>query len=185
MEDLLSALTLLAGTSSIDILDMEDYLSGVNLEAGTSNIDQKWGLFIYRTTYDDQALWERYLAYVKAAIMRAIEPQPEPNPQISWDLYFDKIFRRTILRSRFELLTKDDEENLKSKSILELREEFRRWAATIPSEEKTGMNKPKYNHFLYVNKEILNWFQKVETARGDREPDYLHEDMIAVIVKVD
>ncbi|KAI0848919.1 hypothetical protein F5Y00DRAFT_269879 [Daldinia vernicosa] len=92
-------------------------------------------------------------------------------------------YRRAILRSRFELLTKDDEDNLKGKSILELREEFRRWAATIPSEEKKGTSRRKYNYFLYVDKEILDWFQKVETARGNCEPDYLHEDVVAVMVK--
>ncbi|KAI1648673.1 uncharacterized protein F4817DRAFT_314632 [Daldinia loculata] len=164
---------------------MATYLPVLTYLAGLSNFDRKWGLFIYRTTYDDQELWERYLAYVKTAIMHAIKPQSEPDLPSSWNPFTYEFPRRAKLQSRFELLTKEDKKNLNGKSISEAREEFRHWVATVPSEEKKGISRPRYNYFLYVDRDVLDRFQIVETARGDREPDYVLEDVIAIIVEAD
>ncbi|OTA91773.1 hypothetical protein M434DRAFT_12872 [Hypoxylon sp. CO27-5] len=76
---------------------------------------QTWGFFIYRTTYDDQALWERYLVYLKATMMAAFEPWSDP-PAAELSVCI-------TLQSRFKFITKKDEENLEG--ALELHQSWR------------------------------------------------------------
>ncbi|OTA98949.1 hypothetical protein M426DRAFT_16914 [Hypoxylon sp. CI-4A] len=136
--------------------------------------NETWGFIIYRTTYDDQALWERYLAYVKKAMRASLAPR---DPFAYGQAACMK------LRLKFELQTKENKEDLEGKSILELREEFGRWVTTIPKDEKRGISKPRYDYFLYVDKEVLDRFQRLESARGDREPNFITEEVVAIVVE--
>ncbi|KAI0117007.1 hypothetical protein F4814DRAFT_448010 [Daldinia grandis] len=158
---------------------MATHLPLLSYLLGVVDTDQRWGFFVYRTIYDDQVLWERYLTYIQGAIAYAIQPSDD---RIFWNPPIYRISRRATLRSRFELWTIEDEGTLKEKPILDLREEFRHWVAPVSPEEKKGVTRPRYNYFLYVDKDVLDRFKGVEAARGDREPDYIQEEVVIIVV---
>ncbi|KAI1504254.1 hypothetical protein F5X99DRAFT_406323 [Biscogniauxia marginata] len=87
-----------------------------SLELWEPNTPHSWGFFVYRTTYTDQGLWERYTSYLRNAVLASVEEHEESEK----------------LKSTFELIFKEDREALEGRSLEEVREIFGRWVAALP-----------------------------------------------------
>ncbi|KAI1100228.1 hypothetical protein F4804DRAFT_54463 [Jackrogersella minutella] len=152
--------------------------------ARTCGVPYRWGFIIYRTAYDDQELWDQYLICIREAIMRALEPWNDPLGQNSWDYSEDEQIASADVKASFEIVTKEDQATLDGKTIDEVREIFASWVASFPDEEKGGHHDPRYNYFLYVDKEVLEMFSEVHfDLKMTEEPDYLDFEMFVVAVE--
>ncbi|KAI1415282.1 hypothetical protein F5Y13DRAFT_187385 [Hypoxylon sp. FL1857] len=115
--------------------------------------------------------------------MAALEPWSDLVARGYWNPSAAELSASTKLQSRFELLTKENEEDLQGKTVLELREEFGHWVTTVPKEAKRCISRPRYDYFLYVDKRVLDKFKRVEAERGDAEPNYIAEEVVAIAVE--
>ncbi|KAI1152574.1 hypothetical protein F4825DRAFT_418404 [Nemania diffusa] len=63
--------------------------------------DISWGLYVYRATYEDQDLWERYIEYIRNAVISRLHPLSDNNSESDHSR-----FKR--LRDSFQLFIKED-----------------------------------------------------------------------------
>ncbi|KAJ3951208.1 hypothetical protein N0V92_012387 [Colletotrichum tropicale] len=108
-----------------------------------------WGFYVYRTTYDDQELWERYLNY----IYKCIDNQ----------LKFESEFDRERLRRHFRLTVIEDP-TLANVSTEHVRQRFMTWVSSLPPGDDPQQEVPpkdhrdpiRFSYPLYVDSECLN-----------------------------
>ncbi|KAF4476475.1 hypothetical protein CGCF415_v011266 [Colletotrichum fructicola] len=113
-----------------------------------------WGFYVYRTTYDDQELWERYLTYIYQCIDNTLK--------------FQSKFDRERLRRHFRLTIIEDP-SLANVSPEYVRQKFMKWVSSLPPRgdqpggDQQGELPPedhrdpiRFAYPLYVDSECLN-----------------------------
>ncbi|KAK1580587.1 uncharacterized protein LY79DRAFT_560875 [Colletotrichum navitas] len=117
----------------------------------------RWGFNLYRTTYDNQPLWDRYVSNLNHQINDTFSYQSEADRQT-----LQAIFRLNIIEGP----------DLEGASILEVRDRFTSWVSTLPSEADLQRDLPHVNdrdhvlftYPLYVDAECLQSLQDKEDA---------------------
>ncbi|KAI8159128.1 hypothetical protein K4K49_004279 [Colletotrichum sp. SAR 10_70] len=133
----------------------------------------RWGFYLYRTTYDDQALWERYLKHIHGCI----------DAQLSFETEFDK----ERLKRHFRLNVIEDP-TLDNAPVELVRQRFRTWVSDLPPEGDQQQDVPPLEHRdpvlfsypLYVDTECLESLLAYEKAVEDGQ----HEDDASDLVFV-
>ncbi|KAI0502919.1 hypothetical protein F5B22DRAFT_652611 [Xylaria bambusicola] len=137
----------------------------------------RWGLYVYRATYEDQSLWERYMEYVHNAVLSHLQPFDDKERE-------SDALRYQKLRDSFRLVIREDKawDNL---TLLQMREIFDRSSLLNVNEPDPtswltcGMDRW---YFVYVNKETLMDFQAIDDSRQAPTPNYLKEEVTFIIV---
>ncbi|KAI1267116.1 hypothetical protein F5Y18DRAFT_444082 [Xylariaceae sp. FL1019] len=124
-------------------------------------LDYRWGLYVYRTTFDDQGLWNRYMDYVHSAVTTRIKNsyyRAQSDPDV-----VEKV------SSSFQLRAKEDK-SLENLSYTQVRENYRQWIAAGEADQDWGTGG--------------GMFQRIEESRARKnEPvDYFKEDVPLMIV---
>ncbi|TDZ32232.1 hypothetical protein C8034_v011655 [Colletotrichum sidae] len=73
----------------------------------------RWGFYLYRTTYDDQPLWERYISGLRQRAMDVIAADAS-----------DKVAE---MQQCFRITVIEDKDTLDGKSIEEVQQRFNNW----------------------------------------------------------
>lgn len=110
----------------------------------------RWGFYLYRTTYSDQPLWERHIAYIREEATKSLDYEDNRDQ-------LKKHFRLTII----------EDPSLGEASIEEVQERFRAWVAALPEEGDEEQEIPafdrrdqgRFDYCLYVDAECLRSFE--------------------------
>ncbi|KAF6842286.1 hypothetical protein CMUS01_03231 [Colletotrichum musicola] len=132
----------------------------------------RWGFYLYRTTYIDQPLWERYIAYMREEASKTIYNEDNGDR-------LKKHFRLTII----------EDPSLDGASVEEVQERFRAWVAALPEEGDEEQEIPAFDrrdhgrfyYCLYVDADCLHSFEipsETEDESGKRQ------DPVSAFVKV-
>lgn len=157
----------------------------------------RWGFVIYRTTYDDDEAWERYLEVLKLTARHSLV---ELGGDVLLEQYME--CRWTLLPS-LQLRTQprhclthippsgpviSDRATLDGASKAEVRRHFKSWCAGRseerdgPGARKKGVRRlPRFKHCLYVDRKCLDTLSRLpenycELQRTD------HESNVVVVV---
>ncbi|KAJ0351636.1 hypothetical protein COL154_002916 [Colletotrichum chrysophilum] len=139
----------------------------------------RWGFYLYRTTYDNQPLWERYISNLRQRAFDFIAR--------------DSSSKRDEMQTTFRISVIEDRESLDGASIQEVLTRFQSWANALPDESDESQDIPandsrdyaRFNLYLYVDAECLSSletsipFVKVvnaETPVPDSEEEYSDSD---------
>ncbi|KAI8249136.1 hypothetical protein K4K58_011088 [Colletotrichum sp. SAR11_239] len=135
----------------------------------------RWGFYLYRTTYDNQPVWERYISNLRQRAFDFIAR--------------DSSSKRDEMQATFRISVIEDRESLDGASIQEVLTRFQSWANALPDESDESQDIPandsrdyaRFNLCLYVDGECLSSletsipFAKVvnaETPIPDSEEEY-------------
>ncbi|KAI1262341.1 hypothetical protein F5Y18DRAFT_439123 [Xylariaceae sp. FL1019] len=150
--------------------------------------DHRWGFYVYRTTFDDQEIWERYMNYIHNAVTTHIQ-----NPSYCRGMD-PEVVRKC--HSSFQFVTKEDK-SLEGLTYDQVREIFHQWIVTGDAENDWGSgynmrnvmeaeadSAIQYWYFVYVDKDILEGFRQIDDGRAEKnEPvDYDKENVALMIV---
>ncbi|KAI0818442.1 hypothetical protein GGR55DRAFT_77120 [Xylaria sp. FL0064] len=136
--------------------------------------DYRWGFYVYRTTFEDEDLWRRYIYYIFDAVMENIE---RSSAELSRDL-------REELQSRFQLVLRGH----RSLDGLTRDEARARFGLGISggrggaSDHRWGRIGLHQWYFIYVDKDVLEQFRKIDDARARGPPDFIHDNVPVVMV---
>ncbi|KAI1348747.1 hypothetical protein F5Y01DRAFT_317389 [Xylaria sp. FL0043] len=139
--------------------------------------DTRWGYYVYRTTYEDQDLWERFIEYVKNAVMSSLQPSYDNTSE-------SEVLRYQTLRESFRLVIRENI-NWNNLTLWEMREIFDppgSAGADQPEPIKwltCGMDRW---YFTYVNKKILMNFKAIDCSRQTPTPNYFDEGIAVIVV---
>ncbi|KAF4809548.1 hypothetical protein CGCTS75_v014752 [Colletotrichum tropicale] len=139
----------------------------------------RWGFYLYRITYDNQPLWERYISSLRQQAVDYIAG--------------DSSSKRDEMQTTFQLSVIEDPESLDGASIQQVLTRFQSWANALPDEGDESQDIPandgrdyaRFNLCLYVDAECLSSletsvpFVKVvnaETPIPDSEEEYSDSD---------
>ncbi|KAH7312617.1 hypothetical protein B0I35DRAFT_437407 [Stachybotrys elegans] len=158
-----------------------------------------WGFLVYRTTYADQALWEKYIDYVTKSVLHEIDcdagvPEVMRAHNCDWranNPVPSLLELGRVIRRYFHLCLKEGPE-YDGKSVEEIRDIHVRWLDSLPEEgvwhnadgshncaDVAGHHKryfglwPRYCHAMYVDLQALERFAEAWKEDGHREPDDL------------
>ncbi|KAI1500186.1 hypothetical protein F5X99DRAFT_410335 [Biscogniauxia marginata] len=120
--------------------------------------EPSWGLFIYRTDFQDEDTWKQYIDYIRKAIIASLQPYTAPGDQLT----IEHIEERDKLRKSPKIITREDP-SLDGLSVQEVREIFQQWSASFFDREKSL--DPKWNYFIYVDQHVLDLFKQKVAAR--------------------
>ncbi|KAI1126536.1 hypothetical protein F5Y10DRAFT_266971 [Nemania abortiva] len=136
-------------------------------------LDHQWGLYVYRTTFEDEEIWERYVKYVHNAVNAGVLG------------YYWRVDPALVVRvqSSFQLIIKEDE-SLEGLTYHQVRETFGPWIASGGAEEDQWLGSGMYDwYFLYVDQVILEKFRQIDDARQEGPPDYIAEQVPLIVVE--
>ncbi|KAI1170387.1 hypothetical protein F4777DRAFT_569453 [Nemania sp. FL0916] len=142
-----------------------DALSDCVSSGSQSGLDHKWGFYVYRTTFEDQELFERYIKYIHNAVTVKYQSyygglHPTLAPKVS---------------SSFRLIVKEDK-SLDGLTYDNVRDIFVRWTTTGEVESDRWINFDMYGrYFIYVDRDTLEKFRRIDDAREGQLPDYAAE----------
>ncbi|KAE9573282.1 hypothetical protein CGMCC3_g10646 [Colletotrichum fructicola] len=116
----------------------------------------KWGFVIYRCTYDDDELWNRYLAQLKSFCH---------NQLVEYQ-------RAELLEQYLDWVVIEDRATLNNASRVEVRKHFNQWVSeqNVPMfPTKAYLNifpiqMPRFRYCLYVDKQCLNTIIQFQEA---------------------
>ncbi|KAI0010201.1 hypothetical protein F4779DRAFT_616780 [Xylariaceae sp. FL0662B] len=134
-----------------------------------------WGFYLYRTTYDDQDLWEQYVEYIRSAITDRLTTK---CPKQSFE--FNK------LRSTFQFHIREDQASLKGRTIRQVRRFIMEQIDSRPPEEKPWEDGIRHDYFAYVDEDVLDNFKNVIAARGATTaapPMFIDEKVYLVVAR--
>ncbi|KAF6826753.1 hypothetical protein CPLU01_09509 [Colletotrichum plurivorum] len=128
-----------------------------------SSESYRWGFYLYRATYNDQLLWERYIAYIREEASKTLDYEDNRDQ-------LKKHFRLTII----------EDPSLDEASVEEVQERFRTWVAALPEEGDEEQEIPafdrrdqgRFDYCLYVDVECLQSFEipsETEEEPGETE----------------
>lgn len=145
----------------------------------------RWGFVIYRTTYDDDAAWERYLEVIKLTARQSLD---RLGGDVLLDQYMDCRWTLTLKLSPMlqpeHYLTRlpsgpviSDRDKFDGASKAKVREHFKSWCASR-SEERDGPNAtknstkrlPRYKRCLYVDRKCLDTLAKMPADYLETQP---------------
>ncbi|KAK2026124.1 hypothetical protein LX32DRAFT_642130 [Colletotrichum zoysiae] len=136
----------------------------------------KWGFVIYRCAYDDDELWNRYLAQLKS-------------------FYHDNLVkerRAELLEPYLDLTVIEDQATLDNASRFEVRKHFNQWLSgqNIPklsAHDYTHIARPirlpRFRYCLYVDKQCLDTVTQFQAANDGTAlfPDLVQPMVYALI----
>ncbi|KAI0544770.1 hypothetical protein F4679DRAFT_600323 [Xylaria curta] len=136
-------------------------------------LDHEWGLYAYRTAFEDQEIWERYTNYVHNAIIAKIQNHcGRKDPTLP-----------AKVQSSFHLVVKEDK-SLEGLTYHEVRDIFVWWIAAGGAEDEGWIDHGMYDwYFLYVDRDILEKFRRIDDARKEKTPDYITEEVPVMMVR--
>ncbi|GKT64089.1 hypothetical protein ColTof4_04365 [Colletotrichum tofieldiae] len=116
----------------------------------------KWGFVIYRCTYDDDELWNRYLAQLKSFCHDELVEER----------------RAELLEQYLDWVVIEDRATLDNASRFEVRKHFNQWLSgqnipTFPAKAYTNTSPielPRFRYCLYVDKQCLNTVTQFQEA---------------------
>ncbi|CAI0651579.1 unnamed protein product [Colletotrichum noveboracense] len=91
----------------------------------------RWGFFLYRTTYVNQALWERYLEHIRGCI----------DAQLNFETEFDK--ERLMRHFRLNVI---EDPTLDNAPVELVRQRFMTWVSALPPEGCQQQDVPPIQH---------------------------------------
>ncbi|KAL0939145.1 uncharacterized protein CTRU02_205755 [Colletotrichum truncatum] len=112
----------------------------------------RWGFVVYRCTYDDQDLWDRYLSQLK---------------ENSYNQLVDGR-RAELLEQYLDWVVIEDRDTLNNASKADVRKHFNQWVSEHAAETSAHpdiIDLPRFRYCLYVDQKCLNTlepFQKSE-----------------------
>ncbi|KAK7953006.1 hypothetical protein PG996_013894 [Apiospora saccharicola] len=143
-----------------------------------------WGFDIYRTSFKDDELWQRYLDYIQKAINCMAEGDGGRN--VATCAALDVKETHTADGTSLDGLTQD-----------EVRRCHREWVASLKANDPDVyrlMSEPRRNYFLLANEDALDKFRAAEKSEyrwsnhldvGDGEPDWIPEGVLVVICEAE
>ncbi|KAG8166432.1 hypothetical protein KVR01_002121 [Diaporthe batatas] len=138
----------------------------------------RWGFAIYRTTYDDDAAWDRYLEILKVSALRSL-----------------KFTGGDVLLEQYYLTHKpsgpviSDPVRLKGASKAQVRRHFKNWCAAR-SEERDGpgatnggvKHLPRFKYCLYVDRKCLDTLANLPADYFEPQSrQKLHQSEVVVV----
>lgn len=161
----------------------------------------RWGFAVYRTTYDDDDAWERYLEVLKVTARRSLVQQGgdvllEQYMDCRWTL--PAKFTAKSRTQRRHCLTHisplgpviSDRATLDGASKADVRRHFKSWCAGR-SEERDGPGAtkkragrlPRFKHCLYVDRKCLDTLAKMpEDFCEEPEQRGLESNVVVVVI---
>ncbi|KAK8128928.1 hypothetical protein PG984_010036 [Apiospora sp. TS-2023a] len=132
-----------------------------------------WGFDVYRTSFGDDELFQRYIDYVRNAMIRGAEDE-EQAPHVA---------------SKATLYPKEEQggQHLENLSLDEVRKLHMEWVAAVqrdvPKGKDDGLGLARSHYFMLVNDEVLERFRLAEEklAQENLEPEYFHEGVMAIM----
>ncbi|WYZ42284.1 hypothetical protein EsH8_V_001179 [Colletotrichum jinshuiense] len=135
----------------------------------------RWGFVVYRCTYDDDDLWNRYLAQLKK------------------NLYDELVEgrRAELLEQYLDWVVIEDRDNLQNASKADVRKHFNQWVSQHSAEiarYPLAIDLPRFKHCLYVDQKCLDTLEPFQKSEGDpalqgsRLFKYTREPMVLAIV---
>ncbi|KAK7926646.1 hypothetical protein PG985_003644 [Apiospora marii] len=133
--------------------------------------DSGWGFDAYRTSFGDDELFQRYIDYVRNAMVRGCK-----------DEGVDRMASTATLYPREE----QGGQHLKDLSLDEVRKLHMEWVAAVKRDVPDGYDDGlglRRDYFMLVNDEVLERFRAAEEklAKENREPEYFHEGVMAIV----
>ncbi|KAJ3580160.1 hypothetical protein NPX13_g406 [Xylaria arbuscula] len=125
----------------------------------SSSLDTRWGLHVYRATYQDQELWDRYMEYIRNAVMSSLQPS---NDIVTGS----EILRYQRLRDSFQLVARENKD-------------WDDWTVWKMRERSPPTSQW---YFIYVNKDTLADFKAIDDARQTKPPNYFEEEVTFTVV---
>ncbi|KAF9875099.1 hypothetical protein CkaCkLH20_07365 [Colletotrichum karsti] len=121
----------------------------------------RWGFYLYRATYDDQHLWERYISFLSG--------------MASSYLARDTTHRRQEIRDKFRLSLVEDPDALDGATMNDVKARFQNWSDSLPDEGIEDEEVPKeqnrdyarFRYCLFVDAECLESFKQQEGRLND------------------
>ncbi|KAK2026960.1 hypothetical protein LX32DRAFT_641389 [Colletotrichum zoysiae] len=131
----------------------------------------RWGFVIYRTTYDDDTAWERYLEVLRLARLRSLVWAGD-------DLLLEQYMDWPVI---------SDKATLDGASKAEVRKHFKSWCAAR-SEERDGhgatgsrtKHLPRFKYCVYVDRKCLDTLARLPA--NYRETRRQPTDVVAVLI---
>ncbi|KAG6365845.1 hypothetical protein INS49_000021 [Diaporthe citri] len=134
---------------------------------------RRFGFAVYRTTYDDDAAWERYLEVLKVTARRSLVHQG----------------RDVLLEQYMDWPVISDRAKLDGASKADVRPHFKSWCAGR-SEERDGPGAtkdragrlPRFKHCLYVDRKSLETLAKMPEGFCELERTDLESNVVVVVI---
>ncbi|CAJ2510462.1 Uu.00g132710.m01.CDS01 [Anthostomella pinea] len=146
----------------------------ISLEASANRGEApSWGLDVYRATYGDQNLWYRYIEYVRNAVAHTLRPRSSGAEEVA---------ASALLHSTFRLVTMEDV-GWDGFTTGQLREVFGQRSRAAIEDVDQNRHRPKYNYFMYVDKDVLDRFERAFPAGQDIVPNYVDDDVVIIVVE--
>ncbi|WYZ35401.1 hypothetical protein EsH8_X_000048 [Colletotrichum jinshuiense] len=118
----------------------------------------RWGFVVYRCTYDDNELWDRYLAQLKSFYYS----------------YLSKERCSMLLEQYLDWVVIDDRATLDNASRLEVRKYFNQWVLeqNVPTNPVNAITNcfpiqlPRFQYCLYIDKQCLDTVTQFQQANN-------------------
>ncbi|KAF6817198.1 hypothetical protein CPLU01_13645 [Colletotrichum plurivorum] len=125
----------------------------------------KWGFVIYRCTYDDDGLWDRYLAQLKSLCHDDLVEEG----------------RAELLEPYLDWIVIEDRATLDNASRVEVRKHFNQWLSKqniplLPTNlylSVVPMELPRFRYCLYVDKQCLDTV--IQFQKANDGTDYISQ----------
>ncbi|KAH6665328.1 hypothetical protein F5X68DRAFT_237134 [Plectosphaerella plurivora] len=136
----------------------DDMVEVYDLAIRGSPSPQKWGFFIFRTTYKDEGLWNNYITHIRHQASLFLRRQEHASE----------------LMSHLNLTVMDDATLLDGASKDEVREIFRKMVYKLPEEgdPANGIpdadereDTPRYTQCVYVDDECLESYSQLDWGK--------------------
>ncbi|KAK8016283.1 hypothetical protein PG993_014472 [Apiospora rasikravindrae] len=131
----------------------------------------KWGFDVYRTSFEDDALFQRYIDYIQKAMIRRCEADEAGDVASAATLY-----------------PKEEQcgKHLGNLLLDEVRKLHMEWVAAVKGDNPHGnvpIEPARRDYFMLVNDEVLKRFRVAEEklAKENREPEYCDEGVVAIV----
>jgi hypothetical protein len=131
----------------------------------------QWGFVIYRCAYGNDALWERFLAYMEKAVIESL----------------DYSGRKELLKQYIQWTIMENAETMSAASKSDIRKCFTEWAFDRSEErDRRGAEHPlshklpRFAYCLYVDQRCLDSLKECEDSLAAKQPGV--EPPVVVIV---
>ncbi|KAK7990739.1 hypothetical protein PG990_015019 [Apiospora arundinis] len=129
----------------------------------------KWGFDVYRTTFEDGELFQRYMDYLRKAMITACRDSGAADVADATTLYIKE---------------EQGGKDLNGLSLDQVRKHHMEWIATqTRSDTEIDVSPIRQHCFMLVNYEVLERFRVAEEqlAKKNKEPTYFMEGVVATM----
>ncbi|KAK8112407.1 hypothetical protein PG984_012933 [Apiospora sp. TS-2023a] len=159
----------------------EDILFDLN---GRIRPHQTWGFDVYRTSFQDEELWLRYLDYIRHAILEASENDGDGQIAACATLHVKE--RQPSDSSS----NTNDSNSLKGLEPSDVRKCHMEWIASLKANDPDAydeVSQARRNFFLLVNDDVLNKFRTIEEIGFNRKgvPSYIADGVVIVVCEAE